>query len=206
MGFSTLLDILGSMIIGGIILTLMGKINSNIVDNTVNNNSAFNSQQKLSNITLLLESDLKKIGYCADYTAEYKFEDCVLAAETNKITFLYDYNLNGTMDTISYYMGSTTELSSTHNPEDRYFYKKINKQTPVALTDGVTSFQMNYYNSLDSLLSAPVVNKASIVSFEMNLTIEPGDSVKAIAQTGGDPFPPLFLKQTRISQRNLFNR
>jgi type II secretory pathway component PulJ len=205
MGFNTILDILGSMIIGGIILTMMGNINERIFENTYSTTLKVSDQSRLPNVAMIMENDIKKLGYCADYTQVVDVKKCILTADTSQIKFLYDLDLNGTMDTIYYYLGQTSELSSTPNPDDRYLYRKINSQAPVKISDGVTKLYFKYYNASDVQMS-PVTDKTLIKSLEMAITMEPGEPVLHPEQWGGDPYPPISVRQTRITSRNLLSR
>ena len=67
MGFSVMLDILGSTIIGGILMMNLFQINSSAVENNYKGNGELIAQQNLSTIVKVLEYDLRKIVYCSDW-------------------------------------------------------------------------------------------------------------------------------------------
>ena len=67
MGFSTILDILGSTIIGGILMMNLFQINSSAVENNYTGTGELTAQQNLSAIVQVIEHDFRKIGYCADW-------------------------------------------------------------------------------------------------------------------------------------------
>ena len=67
MGFSTLLDIIGSAIIGGLLLMILFRMNDTAVQNNYDMNGEKIVQQNLVDLVELIEYDFRKIGYCADY-------------------------------------------------------------------------------------------------------------------------------------------
>jgi hypothetical protein len=206
MGYSTILDILGSIIIGGIILSMLGKINTNIFENTYDTKIKISDQSRITNVAMIMESDIRKLGYCSDYTQTIDVKNCILLADTNKIKFLYDYDFNGSMDTFYYYLGPKTDLSNTPNPDDCYLYKKVNSLTPVKISDGVTKLDLSYFNASDVELATPVSDRTLIKSLELGIVMEPGSPVKNPSQWGGDPYPPVTVRETRITARNLLSR
>jgi hypothetical protein len=205
MGYNVILDIVGSIIIGGIILVMMGNVNYNIFENTYNSNIKVADQGRISNVAMIMESDIKKIGYSADYTTVVDVKNCILLADTSAIRFLYDFDLNKTLDTFYYYLGPVSELSFTSNPDDRYLYKKINSQTPVKISDGVSKLYFTYYNATDVSMY-PVTDRTLIRSISMSITIEPAEPVKHPEQWGGDPYPAINVRETRITSRNISGR
>ena len=76
MGFSTLLDILGSSIVGGMLLMIMWRLNDAATQNTFNYGGEVIVQQNLVEVVGLLEYDLRKIGYCKDWTKKIGRASC----------------------------------------------------------------------------------------------------------------------------------
>ncbi|KAF0210567.1 MAG: hypothetical protein FD178_3609, partial [Ignavibacteria bacterium] len=68
MGFSTLIDILGSTIVGGMLLMILFRLNEAATQNTYNYGADLIVQQSLVEVVQLLEYDFKKVGYCRDWT------------------------------------------------------------------------------------------------------------------------------------------
>ena len=64
MGVSTILDIVGSMIVGGILLLTLFRMNSNATQNTYNFSGELTVQENLVTTVEVLEYDFRKIGYC----------------------------------------------------------------------------------------------------------------------------------------------
>ncbi len=132
MGTSVILDIMGSMIIGGILLLTLFRMNDNATRNTYNFSGELGVQQNLVTTVEVLEYDFRKIGYCEDpFKLPHPEEDAILYADTSKIRFLTDLMTSaygstdphgdGNLDTLEYFLGPTSELTGTPNPNDRFF-------------------------------------------------------------------------------------
>lgn len=197
MGFSTLIDILGSTIMGGLLLIILLRLNNTSTEKTTNYGGELSLQQNLVTIAQIMEYDLRKIGYCRNWT---KFPDpkySIVAATTNSIKFYADVDDNGIMDTISYYIGGL--LTSTPNPRDRFFYRKINSLPPAAINLGVTQFFIKYFDTYGDSLTMPLTDPTLISSYEINIQVE---TVYAYDEN----YSTAFWKQIRLLSRNLRNR
>ncbi|MFO7446133.1 MAG: hypothetical protein R6W90_07180 [Ignavibacteriaceae bacterium] len=204
MGFGVLIDIAGSMIIGGIILIMIGDINTSIAEHNFDRNEDLRSSFNLTHTAGILENELRNIGYSADYLSDPKTTDLILLADTSRIKFLYDYDMNKVLDTIYYYLGPKEELSSTPNPDDCYIYKKINNRTPVRIASGVTKFRFEYFNANGSVLNTPVALKNDIVAFQVSLNIASAE--KRQERYTRDPYPQEYWRSTTVTARNLDKR
>ncbi|HQI41962.1 MAG: hypothetical protein B6D44_13685 [Ignavibacteriales bacterium UTCHB2] len=197
MGFSTLIDILGSTIIGGILLIIVLRLNDTATEKTTNYGGELSLQQNLVTIAQIMEYDFRKMGYCKDWL---KFPDpklSIISAGKDNIKFFADIDNNGIMDTVSYYIGDF--LTSTPNPRDRYFYRKLNNQPPAAINLGVTQFFLRYFDTFGDTLTAPVSDPTLINSYELNIQVE---TVYAY----DEQYSSAFWKQIRLLARNLRNR
>ncbi len=67
MGFSTLIDILGSTLVGGMLLLILFRINDTAVENSFSMGENLLVQKNLVEAVELLEFDFRKIGYCEDW-------------------------------------------------------------------------------------------------------------------------------------------
>lgn len=169
MGFSTLLDIMGSVVIGGFLLMILFRLNDASVKNTYLNSGELIVQQNLVEVVKLIEHDFRKIGYCLDYEKIPVPSEAIIYADNQSIKFKTDvaelpnhpYG-DGNVDVIHYYLGDPSELNSTPNPEDRILYRVVNNETPKGANLGITSFYMNYYGPLGNLLPTPVPDPGAI--------------------------------------------
>ena len=61
MGFTTILDILGSIIIGGILMIIAWRLSEAATERTFNNSGELSMQQNLATIAQIIENDFRKI-------------------------------------------------------------------------------------------------------------------------------------------------
>jgi hypothetical protein len=199
MGFSTIIDIMGSMIIGGILLTITLRLNDSATGKTYNNSAELSLQENMATVAQIVETDFRKIGYCADWN---KFPDpskAVVYADETSIKFLTDIDLDTNMDSIRFYLGPTSELLSTPNPRDRILYRVVNTEAPIKSNLGVTQFRLVYFDALGDTLPPPITSPGLITSVEINLAVE---SVAAYDTA----YSSAFWRQIRLVARNLKNR
>ena len=200
MGASTLLDVLGSIIVGGLILLILFRLNASATSNLYNNTSEANVQSAMISVASVLENDFRKIGYCKDWTQIPNPAKSILYADTSSIKFLTDVNNDGIVDTLYYYVGPTSELLNTPNPRDRLLYRVVNSSIPKSSNVGITEFKLTYFDTFGNIItSMPVTPTGKIQKIQIDLQVEntePIDSTYVVA----------FWRQLRLSARNLQNR
>jgi hypothetical protein len=199
MGFSTILDILGSMIIGSILLSITLRLNDSATGKTYNNSAELSLQENMATVAQIIETDFRKIGFCADWN---KFPDpskAVIFADEASIKYLTDIDSDSNMDSVLYYLGPTSELLSTPNPRDRMLYRIVNNEAPKTSNLGVTQFRLVYFDALGDTIPPPITTPGLITSVEINLAVE---SVAAYDTA----YSSAFWRQIRLVARNLKNR
>jgi hypothetical protein len=199
MGFSSLLDILGSTIIGGMLLLILFRLNDASAENTYNNSGELTSQQNIATVVQILENDFRKIGFCKDWNKIPFPSQAIILADTNKIKFLTDIEGDKNVDTIYYYTGSTNEILSTPNPRDKYLYRVVNGGPSVKVNLGVTEFRLTYFDVSDDSISSPVAVPGQIHSMQINVAVE---NVAAY----DNQYSTVFWRQIRLASQNLNNR
>lgn len=199
MGFASILDILGSIIIGGILLLITFRLNDSATEKTYNYSGELSLQQNLTTIADIVENDFRKIGFCADYNKYPDPGKAIVFGGESSITFLADIDQDTNMDSVRYYVGPVSELSSTPNPRDRLLYRVVNNETPRSSNLGVTQFHLIYFDALGDTLPPPITTPGIISSFEINLSVE-NVAAYDTAYTGA------FWRQIRLVARNLRNR
>ncbi|MBU1095079.1 MAG: hypothetical protein KKB34_01250 [Bacteroidetes bacterium] len=199
MGFSTLIDILGSTIIGGILFMILLRMNDAAVQNTYNNGGEYIIQQNLVEVVQLLEYDFRKIGYCKVWSRIPNPSKAIILADSTSIKFLTDIDNNGYVDTLHYYLGPSGELSATPNPNDRLLYRVINSESAIGANLGVTQFRLTYFNSLGNTINFPIIVPGEIHTMQIDLKVE---------NTSGynREYSGAFWRQIRLAARNLMNR
>lgn len=182
MGYSTLLDIVGSIIMGGVLMVILLTTNSNAVQTTYNYGGDVSIQKGLTTLVQVIDSDFRKIGYSSIQTIVLDPTKVILFADTSSIKFLSDVSNNGTIDTVYYYLGPAGELSYTTNPNDRILYRITHDtvSSPITMRNpGVSIFRFSYYDTSGKSLSCPVSSLGKIAKIQIQLKME-----SAIAYSG----------------------
>jgi hypothetical protein len=211
MGASSLIDIIGSFVVAGLLFIMGLQLNAQANETTLVYNGNAILQSNLTTLVQMLETDFRKIGYCADWT---KIADPTLSiriADSNRIRFLTDLTSSanpfgdGNLDSITYYVGPTSELLSTTNPNDRYLYRQINNRPAYPMNLGVTQFSFLYLDTEGDTLSFPITDPRIIYSMQVSVIIESPSPYKQ--QYMNDPSQyQVFWKQIRLVTQNLRNR
>jgi type II secretory pathway component PulJ len=174
MGASTILDIVGSIIIGGMMLGIILKLNNSASLNVYMNSGELACQQNLVITAQVLETDFRRIGYCSNYLTIQDPTKAILSADTASIKFTADIDQNGIIDTVNYYLGPATDLNATANPRDKILYRVINGVVPTGSDAGITRFYMVYFKVNGDTIPTPVssTDLQSISDIELNMNIE----------------------------------
>ena len=208
MGFSSILDIMGSTLIGGMLMLILFRVNDATVENNYMYGGELVVQQNLVAVVELLEFDFRKIGYCEDWTKLANPLDYIVSADSNSIKFLTDLDSDGNVDSLTYFSGPVTELTGTPNPRDKLLYRVENDETPIGTNLGVTQFELVYYDALGAKLASPVASPDLIQMIEINIRVEDvyGYDTANEGKEDLDMYASAFWKQIRLAARNLKNR
>ena len=171
MGYTTILDIVGATIIGGILLLNLLKLNENVyaVDNATGHD--VNLQVEVVNIANIVDSDFNKIGYCANPMNMNDLPKVTLA-DTSSIKIVFDVDKDGDYDTVYYYVSPTSTLSNTPNPRDRMLYRKVNNDIPYIVSNNITEFKFQYLGALYDSLSTPLVSPGLATFIKISFRVE----------------------------------
>ena len=159
------LDIVGSIVIGGLVILIVINLNLSINSAAMENLHSNVIQRQIVSATEVVEHDIYKIGYRVS-------SDVITKADSNEIRFLSDIDNDGVSDEIRYYLTETSSMSGTYNPEDRILWRKLNSEnisTPMV----VTEFNLSYYDSLgqvidyNSLSDQPFRNKVKTIKVKI---------------------------------------
>ncbi|MCW8849081.1 MAG: hypothetical protein OQJ81_03805 [Melioribacteraceae bacterium] len=182
MGFSTLIDILGSTLIGGFIMLILFRMNDSTIESHYLNSGELLVQSNLVEVVELLEHDLRKIAYCEDWDKIPRPNEAILSATSSSISFLTDVAISeavqtgdGIVDTLKYWIGSPTEASvlGTPNPKDRLLYRQVNSDPPLTANLGVTQFNLLYFNSFGTQITTmPSSPPLGIITMQIDITVE----------------------------------
>lgn len=199
MGANVILDIMGSMIIGGILMITLFRVSDRATESTYNKSGDLTIQQNIAAVVRTLEYDFRKIGYCADWTQIPNPAKSIIYATSDGIKYLTDVDRDGKVDTMYYYIGPASELIYTANPRDRFLYRVINKENPVKVNLGVTQFDLVYYNVDKEIIPTPVAVLGEIYTIQISVAVE---NIEAYDQK----YSQVFWRQIRLVAKNLKNR
>ena len=134
------LDLVGSFIIGGLIILMVINLNMTV------NNAA--TQQLYSNVTQrqvvsaveVVEHDLYKIGYRVGGSM-------ITKADSTEISFYSDIDNDGLQDEVQYYLTGSSSMAGTINPNDKILKREVNSSGTITSII-VTELNFSYYDSL----------------------------------------------------------
>ncbi|MGD1044743.1 MAG: hypothetical protein ABR936_05370 [Bacteroidota bacterium] len=153
MGASSLLDIIGSILIGGFLLVIAFTLNLSAQEYSSAYYSSYLLQSNLLTVVAMIEDDFKHIGYCKN-PGLLSTGSSIVDAESTKISYQTDYYNTGAIDTVTYWAGTTAEFAAANpdatTPNMFYLYKKIDSQTPAKWNLGLTQFKLAYWNDMDT--------------------------------------------------------
>ena len=179
--------------------TAIAQVNESATKDLYKGSGNLVAQTNLATIVQILETDFRKIGYCADWQQIPVPTESILFADSCSIRYLTDIDSDGIVDTMFYYLDYLTDITETPNPRDRYLYRVVNNETPVGVNLGVTQFGLTFYNALGTELVFPISDPREIYTMQIDITVE---DVAAYNQE----YQTIFWRQIRMAARNLFNR
>ena len=214
MGAQVIIDIVGSFILfGWLLLTTirMGVANS---ENMQTYGGELLVQENLVEVTKLLEYDFRKIGFCMEPNRIPDPTRAIVLADSTRLKFLTDVDLTGSgpdgnVDSIYYFLGPVSELSTTMNPRDRLLYRVVNNDSPKGSNLGVTSFRFRYFDSMGNEIGLPITGNdlQRIQTIQISLIVEnvvAGELVETAPIN--TQYSSAFWQQMRLSSRNYRNR
>jgi hypothetical protein len=201
---AALIDMVGSIILGGALLVIILNANDNATENHYVYNGNTLVQEMLISTSQFVEGEFRNIGL-----GVAPGEKTILLADTNSITFLTDLDRDGAaVETISYFVGDTSELASTQNNLDRYLHRSVNGgvSTKVGV---VTVFKLRYITRCGELLPTPVPSDRLTEVFVVEVTVEVQNPY-AVSRRAGESAPgqrsalysSSIWQQTRLASQN----
>lgn len=203
MGYSTLLDVMGSLIIAGFISLMVIRANGSISMMNYTYGQDMNVQKGMTTLIEMVEYDFRKIGYCEDPDKFPYGAWAIREAGNHNFTFLADIDFDKTVDTIKYYTGTKHDARSTSNPRDFPLYRTVNNSAPMPMYLGATQFDFEFFDWEGAQIDFPIPMDSASLSgiFSIRLTVllestEAYDSVYTYS----------YWRQLRLSSRNQINR
>ena len=164
---ATIMDLLGSMVFGGALLLIMLDANGNAIETQGKYAGDVAVQEALTGVIQRVEAEFRNIGFGVADTAS-----SILSADSTSVTFLTCLDGSGThIDTVRYWLGSTSELSATQNELDRPFYRSQNGAARASV-GAVTIFTLKYIDYHKSIIPTPVPYASLKNIQEVEITVE----------------------------------
>jgi hypothetical protein len=212
MGTSTIIDIITSAVVSGLLFLIALRLNAQANEATTVYNGSVILQQNITTLVSWIEHDFRQIGYCRDWTKIKKSSDAFRKADSSDITFWTDVNNNGNKDSIRWYIGPVTDniVNQTPNPRDRLIYRVVNNGTAKGWNLGVTQFRLRYFTYDRKLITTPVAQPDMIYEVEISIAVESPykfTETWRTSQGGSDSADfQVFWRQLRLAARNLTSR
>lgn len=215
MGSQTILDLIASTFVFGSLLLMMLRINANIAQNYQAYGNDLVVQQNLVEVVRLLEYDFRKIGYCKDPSKIPDPSRAIRYADSIRIKFYTDFSTaanpygDGNLDSLDYYLGAFVTV--TPNPFDRLLYRVENNQTPVGVNLGLTTFNLQYFDSDKLAIAYPITDYGEIATMQITIRCE-NLAAWTVNQYSGRfdslvmGYQSAYWRQVRLVARNLRNR
>ena len=146
---AAILDIISSMVFGGMLFIIVLTAQENAIENQSTHHSDMLVQEMLTSTAQLVEGEFRNMGFGVPEN-----QTTILSADSSRIGFLVDLGHNGVIDTIRYILGDTTELRDTQNELDRYLYRSINGSNPAQI-GVVTIFKLQFFARSGELFPTP---------------------------------------------------
>lgn len=199
MGFSTIIDILGAIIIGGLLLLILLRLNGSITEDSIIHGSDRSLQRALAETALIVEEDFRKMGYCEDPYKLTEEMSRITYADSDYISFYTDLNRDGNLDSLTYFLSDTNALASTKNPRDRILYRQVNTENPLIISTNITNFLLDYYDALGNKLGTPVASPAMITHMKISVRVEDPEAYN-------EQYSNAYWQQVRLASKNLRKR
>jgi hypothetical protein len=201
---SALLDVIAAMFFGSTLFVIVLTSNDIASETQTVYNGDMLVQEMLTETVQLLEGEFRNMGYGVPQGI-----NTVMFADSTTISFLTDLARDGGIpDTVTYYLGDTTELHETQNEMDRFLYRRVNSSSLMKV-GVVTAFHLSFYAQSGELLPTPVPTdrRSEIYNVEMSVEVQnpyaPYRSAEMI-QTGerNALYSSSLWQQTRLASQN----
>ncbi len=168
---NVLLDIIGAVIILGLVILTVTTMNINLTKQSYKTNNTVQLQFEAIQLARIMEFDIYKTGYRVP-------KQKILVADTSNFKFRANlFDVAGDTNIVEYIVSKPLILP-TRGPVYKQLTRKIGSDT-LTINSNVARMYFQYYNSRDSALTCPVIGAKldSIKSVKIYLTLETFDSL-----------------------------
>jgi len=137
---TTHFKLLLSILIAGFVMLSVREVHKHLTKASYAKVSDSITTEKADELLKLLHFDLNRIGLGVTG------ETAIVEAKPQRIVFKSDFDLDGHVETISYYLGNEL-ATATQNPKDRILYRVVDNEPAIDVPMGVTRFEIRYFSS-----------------------------------------------------------
>jgi len=166
----SMLDMVGSALIFGVLLLAVGRMQGNVNSTMSQNTFNLNTQTEAVFLARLIEYDLTKAGYRVTGPK-------ILIADSTRIAFRGALTYGGVVDSVAYCPGD--EDTTTTNPRDFRLLRSTASRGALSQRLGMIYFRISYYDSLNTLMPTPVTgaNRYAIRAIHIKFRVESHEPV-----------------------------
>lgn len=206
MGSSTLIDILSSMLIGGLLFLVALRMNDQATSATFQCEEELTVQENLTDLVEVLESDFRKIGYNSNPLVPFNNGQYIEVADTSDIKFVADLDNSGNYSTVEWKLNKNilNKASGARELDRIITDPKGNVTTYSYASAGVTTFLMQYYDKnvpVDTLTNLPIINNGTnmtVQTIQLTLSVVPTAAYDTAYSSS-----VLVWRQKRLASMNL---
>ena len=168
---NTIIDLLGSVFIGGMVLLLVIKLNLFMSDASYGSDRELRLQQNIKTMSEILNSDLRKVGYGYNHTA-------IVTAQKQRLKFIGDLERPGepgfgVVDSVEYFIEDSTHAIGTSNLRDIILVRVLNGTDTIAGPSlGLVKLNFTYLDSVRT----PTTILSKIKYIKTQIWAEPTES------------------------------
>jgi hypothetical protein len=169
---STLVDMITSTVIFGVLALTVARVQANINVTMFENQHNVVTQTNSVELARQIEWDFAKIGH---HVAGQK----ITVADSTEIRFLADLENKHVTNSVRYYVGDTSQCSMTLNKRDFPMYRVQDGRT-VVQNWGLTGLRFTYYDNSDQRIPTPIIgatNLANVRSIKVAFQLESAEPV-----------------------------
>jgi hypothetical protein len=199
------IDIMLAIALGGLLLLAIFNANAVVIENSTFLNGEMLVQQLLISTATLVEGEFRNMGVGVAQDSA-----TIVVACDSAISFLSDFNRDGTIDRVDYWLGPVHEIPGIQNDSVRLLHRRVSGGSVQAVGE-VTKFKLRYFsqNEIDTLI--PPVSGADLRSvkiIEITMEVQNRD---ALYRDPRDVHPgernafysSSYWRQTRLASQNL---
>jgi len=135
--------LVASALIGALVLLSVIRFNEDVTEDMYLDMMEHVAHEQLMETVRVLEYDFSRIGLGINDPTE----PVITRADSVSFTFHLDYDGNGIIDSVRYYLGDLNSAANTENPRDRVLFRVENGGPPTPVSSGLTEFHLEYFDA-----------------------------------------------------------